>query len=408
MKKKLKIALFDQKNNAGGGERFTKKILENIVDYTDEYSIDYYGFSNLGNIKKSNKKKNKINFFPLNSLKLRSKGFFKIGKSNKLISTLQDRLKNYTTHLPSFISGDLKKEMEEKLNKYDVVLFLWPYFINFPKIKARKIIILHDFNFKYYFSGQSTFNKNRIKNLNKSMKIWIDNSDVIVTSNFMKKELFKFYPNFKNRVRIIRMGSLASTNTKKKKNFNFLKKPFILCPASTLGHKNISSLIKAFDIIRKKNNNINLVFTGPGTEILNGINVRNYLEITDNYNNFQNIFGLGYIEDEDINHLIKKAKVVVNCSLYEPGNGSGGDAWKIGTPVAMSNIPSFKEQLSFLDVKAELFDPANPKSIAKKVNNILLMNKFKKNKNINHSKKMMKKVSWNLIIKDYIKFLDIK
>ena len=28
MKKKLKIALFDQKNNAGGGERFTKKILE--------------------------------------------------------------------------------------------------------------------------------------------------------------------------------------------------------------------------------------------------------------------------------------------------------------------------------------------------------------------------------------------
>ena len=57
MKKKLKIALFDQKNNAGGGERFTKKILENIVDYTDEYSVDYYGFSNFRNIKKSNKKK---------------------------------------------------------------------------------------------------------------------------------------------------------------------------------------------------------------------------------------------------------------------------------------------------------------------------------------------------------------
>ncbi len=408
MKKKLKIALFDQKNNAGGGERFTKKILENIVDYTDEYSIDYYGFSNFRNIKKSNKKKNKINFFPLNSLKLRSKGFFNIGKSDKLISTLQDRLKNYTTHLPSFISGDLKKEMEERLNKYDVVLFLWPYFINFPKIKARKIIILHDFNFKYYFSGQSTFNKNRTENLNKSMKIWIGNSDVIVTSNFMKKELFKFYPNFKNRVRIIRMGSFASTKIKKYKNYNFLKKPYILCPASTLGHKNISTLIRAFDIIRKKNNNINLVFTGPGTEILNGSNVKNYLEFADNHNNFQNIFGLGYIKDEDINYLIKKAKVVINCSLYEPGNGSGADAWKIGTSVAMSNIPSFKEQLEFLSVKAELFDPTNPESIAKKVNKILLMNKSKKNKNINHSKKMMEKVSWSLIIKEYIKFLDIK
>ena len=39
MKKKLKIALFDQKNNAGGGERFKKKILEYIADYTNEYEI---------------------------------------------------------------------------------------------------------------------------------------------------------------------------------------------------------------------------------------------------------------------------------------------------------------------------------------------------------------------------------
>ena len=85
--------------------------------------------------------------------------------------------------------------------------------------------------------------------------------------------------------------------------------------------------------------------------------------------------------------------MVINCSLYEPGNGSGADAWKIGTSVAMSNIPSFKEQLEFLSVKAELFDPTNPESIAKKVNKILLMNKSKKNKNINHSKKMMEKVS---------------
>ena len=175
MKKKLKIALFDQKNNAGGGERFKKKILEYFADYTNEYEIDYYGFSKPKKLNKSNKN-TKIKYLSLHSLKLRSKGLFNIRKSNKLISTLQDRFKNYSTYLPSYISGDLKKEMEEKLNKYDLVLFLWPYFIDFPKIKARKIIILHDFNFKYYFSGQSTFNKNRIENLNKSLKIWIDNS----------------------------------------------------------------------------------------------------------------------------------------------------------------------------------------------------------------------------------------
>ncbi len=45
MKKKLKIALFDQKNNAGGGDRYTKKILEYISNFTDQFHIDYYGFS---------------------------------------------------------------------------------------------------------------------------------------------------------------------------------------------------------------------------------------------------------------------------------------------------------------------------------------------------------------------------
>ncbi len=402
MKKKLKIALFDQKNNAGGGDRYTKKILEYISNFTDQFHIDYYGFSE--SIKDSKlEKKIKINFFLLKSLKLRQSGLFNIKKSDRLISTLQDNLKNYITHLPFIISGNLKKEMEDKLKKYDVVFFLWPYFLDFPKIKARKIIILHDFNFKYYFLGQSTFDKNRIEILNKSMQVWIENSDVIVTSNFMKKELFKFYPKFKNNVKIIRMGSFGEHNPKKFKTYGFLKKPYILCPSSTLGHKNISNLIRAFSIIRKKNKNINLVFTGPGTEVLNGVNSNNYLEII-NENNY--IYGLGYIKDRDINFLIKKAEVVVNCSLYEPGNGSGLDAWKIGTPVAMSNISSFKEHIKYLGVRAELFDPTSPKSIAKKIINILQMSKSKREKNINHSKIMMKKIDWNLIIKDYIKFID--
>ena len=72
----------------------------------------------------------------------------------------------------------------------------------------------------------------------------------------------------------------------------------------------------------------------------------------------------------------------------------------------MSNIPSFKEQLEFLSVKAELFDPTNPESIKQKVNKILLMNKSRKIK-YKPFKKMMEKVL-EFIIKEYIKFLDIK
>ena len=405
MKTKIKIALFDQKNNVGGGERYTQKILSGFSKKSQYLEIDYLGFES--QIKKNRfvSKFSKINFLNLKSLELREKGILKIYKSNKIISTLQDRLKDYTSYLPSYISGNLKKEMENRLNRYDVVLFLWPYFLDYPDIKARKIIILHDLNFKYYFSGQSTFDEKRVSFLNKSLEKWIKHSDIVVTSNFMKQEFKKFYPNFSNNLRVIRMGSFSNSRIKKNSNYKFLNYPFILCPSSTVGHKNISSLIRAFKFIKKYKKNVKLVFTGPGTDILNGIEQDDYLKFQD-----QNIsiFGLGYISNSEIDFLIKKAAVVVNCSLYEPGNGSGLDAWKLGTPVAMSNIPAFKEHLNYLGVRAELFDPLSPKDISKKIIKILKMNKNTKKRGIQESKLKMKIIDWDLLIKDYIKFIKLK
>ncbi len=404
MIKPYKIAIVDQDGNPGGGARFTNKIIENFPKESKNLKIDFFGNEDL--IKKYINKKNfsNINFYYLKSLLLNKKGIFKIKQSKKIVSILQKKLKKYSSVLPSYISGNLKKEMEKRLNNYDVVLFLWPYFLECPNIKGRKIIVLHDLNFKYYFSGQSTFNLSRINLLNETLKKWISVSDVILTSNFMKKEFLKFYPKFKNNLKVIRMGSFADPNNLKKlKRKNIFNFPYILCPSSTHGHKNISTLIKAFSIIKKHNNKIRLIFTGPGTEVVNGNNFENFLEICNKNNS---IIGLGYIKNEEINYLIKNALIVINCSLYEPGNGSGLDAWKLGSLVAMSNISSFKEHINYLDVKAELFDPINPSDIAKKINKLISMDKFKRKKYINYSKSKIKKVEWNLVIKEYIKFIN--
>lgn len=405
MKTKIKIALFDQKNNFGGGERYTQKILSGFNNKSQDLEIDYFGFESQIKKNKFVSKFPRINFINLKSLELREKGILKIYKSNKIISTLQDKFKDYTSYLPSYISGNLKQEIENKLNRYDVALFLWPYFLEYSDIKARKIIVLHDLNFKYYFSGQSTFDKKRVSFLNKSLEKWIKHSDIVVTSNFMKQEFKKFYPNFTNSLKVIRMGSFSSSSIKKNTNYRFLNYPFILCPSSTVGHKNISSLIRAFKYIKKYKKNIKLVFTGPGTDILNGIEHNDYLKFQDHN---LSIYGLGYINNNEIDFLIKKAAVVVNCSLYEPGNGSGLDAWKLGTPVAMSNIPAFKEHLNYLGVRAELFDPLNPKDISSKIIKILRMNKDVKKRETQKSKLKMKIIDWDLLIKDYIKFVKLK
>ena len=41
------------------------------------------------------------------------------------------------------------------------------------------------------------------------------------------------------------------------------------------------------------------------------------------------MIGLGHVENSEID-FTKNAEIVINPSLYEPGNGSGADAWKLG------------------------------------------------------------------------------
>ena len=72
-----------------------------------------------------------------------------------------------------------------------------------------------------------------------------------------------------------------------------------------------------------------------------------------------------------MNALIMCASAVVNTSLYEAGNGPGIDAWALGVPVAMSDIPCFTEHIKYQNIRAELFDPRDPRDIAAKILTIL-------------------------------------
>ena len=69
-----------------------------------------------------------------------------------------------------------------------------------------------------------------------------------------------------------------------------------------------------------------------------------------------NVFGLGFVKDHELNYLIKKSELTISPSIYDPGCGSGLDAWQIGSLVAMSKIYSFKEHIKYQKVKAITFD----------------------------------------------------
>ena len=257
--------------------------------------------------------------------------------------------------------------------------------------------------FKYYFGGAGSFNLNEIEKQNLYLDKWVNNSEIILTSNFMKSEFEKFYPNISEKnIHLIRVGPLTENGVNSKKS-DILKRfkinsKFILCPTVDKPHKNIFNIIRAFYLVKKKYPKLKLVFCGAGSGIMNGKSLLNSIEISKKN---RDIFGLGFVSDEELNYLIKKSEFTINASIYDAGNGSGLDAWQVGSPVIMSNIPSFMEHIKFLKVKAVTFDPNNYFDISKKIIHTLKLSKREKNQMIVISKKNIDKYNWKKVVNNY-------
>ena len=90
--------------------------------------------------------------------------------------------------------------------------------------------------------------------------------------------------------------------------FTYLPKKYIFCGTNTCAHKNLNPLFAALYLLKKEDIFINLILTGPGTEIINGKSSEYGVELT-----FENreIFGLGYVKNNELDQIIK------NCDILD-------------------------------------------------------------------------------------------
>jgi phosphatidylinositol alpha-mannosyltransferase len=130
-------------------------------------------------------------------------------------------------------------------------------------------------------------------------------------------------------------------------------------------HKNLGLLIAALWHLREAGQDVRLVVVGPETQ---GIRARvscplygDRVEPDEDWH----MLGLGLVSNDDLLDLMQEALVVVNPSLCEAGSGSGLDAWGCGAPVAVSDIPAFRDQVRYLGTKAAFFDPRDPRDAAR-------------------------------------------
>jgi glycosyltransferase involved in cell wall biosynthesis len=400
----MKIAVFDQVGNWGGGSRFARALLLFLKSEYPAIKIDFFG--NHASLIRENMQDEFLNAgIGVNYLAST------ISKNHGLLYHMVRAITNKINSMLGLFSfwfpdNEVCKEIENLAKGYDIAFFPWPYFMECPHLECPAVGVFHDFNYRYFFGGR-IFSEKQYHLLNLQLREWISRVKPVVSSRFIAAELTKFYPDGADRLEIVHLAPFDISDLSPFEARNIIeemgiKTPYILYPTNLCYHKNIGVLLRAMYLLRGKNVSVPLIITGPGTECAAG-KISEYgveREVLD-----PDIFGLGYVSNLQMDALVQCAKVVVSTSLYEAGNGPGLEAWRRGVPVIMSDIPAFLEHVEVLGVKAMLVDPYNAHDVARGIYAVL-SNYKKAIQEAELSRENLSKHTWKKVAGQYYKIFE--
>jgi glycosyltransferase involved in cell wall biosynthesis len=140
-----------------------------------------------------------------------------------------------------------------------------------------------------------------------------------------------------------------------------LPKDFVIYPAASWPHKNHQRLIAAIALLRGRGIEVPLVLTGPrpiGVDLV---------ALVEAYGVGDLVFDLGYRPQSEVEELTRRAVAMAMPTLFEAASFPVWEAFRLGTPVACSNVTSLPRQV---DGSAVLFDPLRADSIASAIESL--------------------------------------
>jgi len=405
----MKIAVIDHILNPGGGTRVARSLLPAMKRLRPDLQITF--FANRHGIERDGLREildqSGIKVVHLRSMRFSGKDLWGLRGSRHVIGLMQRKLGKLQALLPLSFSGALQRELESVVRGFDCAFFTWPFHLHCPRLSCPMAGIFHDFNYKYYFSSNAMLSSIDAF-LNATMPTWLSRSTPIVSTQFMKSEIKKFYPDYADKVKVVEIAPMSEISDLNREEARHIvsqmavPENYILCPTQMMPHKNVGPLLSAYALLKKRGYRGGLVFTGAGTEAINGraceIGLEKCLD-------GQDVYGLGYVANAQIDALIQCADVLVNPSLYEGGCGPGFDAWARGVPVAMSHIPPFLEHIKAHGVRAQIFDPRSPQDIAEKIDAIL-SHPAQSAEDVAHSKRAISHFTWELSAQGYLDVIE--
>ncbi|KKQ76081.1 MAG: glycosyl transferase, group 1 [Microgenomates group bacterium GW2011_GWF1_38_5] len=170
-------------------------------------------------------------------------------------------------------------------------------------------------------------------------------------------------------------------------NYGLVNKDYFFYIGNAHPHKNLEIVVRAIKDINETKK-INAIFVIAGLKDF-------FIERLENYINdigaSMYVKLVGYVKDEDLPIMYKNSLGFVYPSLSEGFGLQGLEAISMGTMLACSNIPVFKE---IYDFHAFYFDPRNMESISGALYSICNMSRVDKQKYTRNAQKHIEKYSW--------------
>lgn len=230
-------------------------------------------------------------------------------------------------------------------------VFISTDFVRFPYVtKTPSVIAVHDLAYIRY---PETIERKNLSYLSKHIAFTMTESNtVIATSSFAKRELEKIFPGH-SQIFTVSNGIDDAFWTPS----NDERQNYLLAVGTIEPRKNFESLAKAYVLlpeeVQAKHPLVVVGKNGWGDEMSK---------------QSKHITFTGYVDDDKLIDLYRKARLFVLPSIYEGFGLPILEALSTNTPIACSNIPPFKDMAGDY---ATYFEPTSVKDIAKVLEDVL-------------------------------------
>lgn len=255
-------------------------------------------------------------------------------------------------------------------NKFDIIHWFQPRVYPFYWLAPSKKIIITLHGAGEYTANRKRFYYNEVFKfiltyLNKRVDM------VIADSKHGSEEIVKYYKMKREKVKAIYLGGGEIYKPLDKKITKQLiareykvNAPFILDIARLTPHKNINSLIKAYNIYRDKYlRKEKLVIVGSPT-----LDYQETYDLAKNSKYKNDIHFINFVKQKDLNAMYSAADLFVFPSLDEGFGLPVIEAMASGTPVITSDIMSLPEVAG---KAAILINPLDTEGLAEAMNKVL-------------------------------------